>query len=91
VIVTNALVVALVRRTPDPLERDPGAISQLRMPVLALAGEADMPDFKQAAEEIAQAVPDGRREILAGAGHLAPLETPDLFWDVLHAFLDARS
>jgi pimeloyl-ACP methyl ester carboxylesterase len=80
-----------VAEAPDPLERDPGAISQLRMPVLALAGEADMPDFKQAAEQIAEAVPAGRSEILAGAGHLAPLETPDLFWDVLHAFLDARS
>ena len=74
---------------PDPLERDPEAISRLRMPVLALAGEADMPDFKQAIEEIAAAIPGARAEILAGAGHLAPLEAPDRFWEALREFLEA--
>jgi pimeloyl-ACP methyl ester carboxylesterase len=75
----------------DPLARDPGAVSRLRIPVLALAGEADMPDFKRAVEEIAAAIPGARTDTLAGAGHLAPLETPDRFWDALHAFLEERA
>jgi 3-oxoadipate enol-lactonase len=73
---------------PDPLERDPEAVSRLRMPVLALAGERDLPDFKQAIEEIAAAIPGARTGILQGAGHLAPLETPDRFWDALREFLE---
>jgi pimeloyl-ACP methyl ester carboxylesterase len=57
--------------------------------MLVLAGEADMPDFKRAAEEIAAAVPGARSEVLKGAGHLAPLETPDQFWSALREFLEA--
>jgi pimeloyl-ACP methyl ester carboxylesterase len=74
---------------PDPLERDPAALSRLQIPVLALAGEFDMPDFKHAAEAIADAVTDARAKILQGAGHLAPLEVPELFWSELRAFLEA--
>jgi 3-oxoadipate enol-lactonase len=62
-------------------------MSSLRLPVLALAGDADMPDFRLGAEQIADAVPDARMEVLAGAGHLAPLETPDAFWRALSAHL----
>ena len=76
-----------VSEAPDPLARDPSALSRLQMPVLALAGQADMPDFKRGAEEIAAAIPGARAEVLEGAGHLAPLETPDRFWDVLKTFL----
>ena len=77
-----------VSEAPDPLEADPAALSRLQMPVLALAGEYDMVDFKQAADAIAEAVPGARAEILPGAGHLAPLEAPDRFWDALRAFLE---
>ena len=73
---------------PDPLELDPQALSRLAMPVLALAGEADMPDFKRGAEEIADAIPGARTEILSEAGHLAPLEAPDQFWNALRGFLE---
>ena len=76
-----------VSEAPDPLERDPESLSRLQMPVLVLAGEADMPDFKRAAEEIANAIPSARARILEGAGHLAPLEVPDQFWGELRAFL----
>lgn len=59
----------------------------LRIPVLAVAGERDMPDFKLGAEQIGQHVPGGRSELLPGAEHLAPLEAPDAFRDVLLGFL----
>jgi 3-oxoadipate enol-lactonase len=59
----------------------------LEVPVLAVAGEADMPDFKAGAREIAGLVRHGRCEIVRGAGHLAPLETPDEFRRLLLGFL----
>ncbi len=34
---------------PDPLEDNPGVLAGLEMPVLLIAGEHDMPDFKRAA------------------------------------------
>lgn len=73
---------------PDPLERDPSLVERIRVPVLALAGEADMPDFKLGAEEIARAVPGAELAIIPGAGHLAPLETPDAFWARLRRHLE---
>ena len=73
---------------PDPLERDPRLLSALQIPVLALAGEGDMPDFKLAVEQIAEEVPHARARILSHAGHLAPLETPDEFWGELRQHLE---
>jgi len=72
---------------PDPLEAHPEVLETLPMPVLTTAGEADMPDFKLGAAEIAGLVPDGRVEIIEGAGHLAPLEAPQEFRRLLLAFL----
>jgi pimeloyl-ACP methyl ester carboxylesterase len=77
-----------VHEAPDPLEGDPDALSRVRVPVLALAGAADMPDFKLGAEQIAEAAPDGRMEVITGAGHLAPLEAPDEFWNALRGHLE---
>jgi pimeloyl-ACP methyl ester carboxylesterase len=78
-----------VSEAPDPLEQHPEMLERLSMPVLAVAGETDMTDFKQAAEQIAEAVPRGEQKTLAGAGHLAPLEAPDSFRELLLAFLRA--
>ncbi len=38
-----------------------------------------MPDFADAAPGLAAALPDGRHAVIAGAGHLASLETPEAF------------
>lgn len=64
---------------PDPLEDRPQVLQGLQIPVLAVAGEADMPDFKTGAREIADRVPHGQFEVIQGAGHLAPLEAPQEF------------
>jgi pimeloyl-ACP methyl ester carboxylesterase len=57
------------------------------MPVLAAAGESDMPDFQQGAEQLVRWLPQSRLVLLKGAGHLAPLEAPDEFRDLLLDFL----
>ncbi len=79
-----------VEEAPDPLEDDADALSRLDIPVLALVGAADMPDFKFGAEQIATAVPDARMEVISGAGHLAPLEAPEAFWSALSRHLEDR-
>ena len=57
------------------------------MPVLVAAGELDMPDFRDGAELLAARLPDARRVEIAGAGHLAPLEQPDAFRELLLGYL----
>jgi pimeloyl-ACP methyl ester carboxylesterase len=72
---------------PDPLVKWPGALDGLRVPVLALTGEHDMPDFREEAVLLARRLPVARHAVIAGAGHLAPLETPDAFRELLLEFL----
>ena len=73
---------------PDPLEGDPSALTRLRMPALVAAGERDMPEFRDGAVALAQAMPEARHVVIAGAGHLAPLETPDAFRALLLEVLE---
>lgn len=64
----------------DPVEADPeAALAGLSIPVLVAAGEHDMPDFVIAAEALARLLPAARHTVIAGAGHLAPLEQPAAF------------
>jgi pimeloyl-ACP methyl ester carboxylesterase len=77
-----------VQEAPDPLENHPEILERLQVPVLAAAGEGDMPDFKAGAAEIAELVPRGEATLIHGAGHLAPLEAPDTFKHLLLDFLD---
>jgi pimeloyl-ACP methyl ester carboxylesterase len=79
------------REAPDPLEAEPAAVEALTVPVLTMAGESDMPDFLAGARDLAARIPGGQCEIAPGAGHLAPLETPDAFAERLIAFLRAAT
>jgi pimeloyl-ACP methyl ester carboxylesterase len=54
-----------------------------------MVGEHDMTDFHQAAAELARLLDAGEPVVIAGAGHLAPLETPAAFRDSLLGFLGA--
>jgi pimeloyl-ACP methyl ester carboxylesterase len=62
---------------PDPLEADPGALARFDAPTVVVAGEHDMRDFHEAAAELGAELPRARLQIIAGAGHLAPLEQPE--------------
>jgi pimeloyl-ACP methyl ester carboxylesterase len=67
---------------PDPLEG-----RELQVPALIGVGEQDMPDFHAAADAWAAELPDAGRVTIAGAGHLAPLEQPEAFRELLVRFL----
>jgi pimeloyl-ACP methyl ester carboxylesterase len=72
---------------PDPVEEHPEVIGELDVPTLVAAGELDKPDFLRGADSMAAAIPRARHTVIAGAGHLAPLETPDAFRQLVLAFL----
>ncbi len=72
---------------PDPLERDPAALARLAVPALVAVGELDMSDFHRAAEKLAGTLPQAQLSVIAGAGHFAPLETPEAFRELLLDFL----
>jgi pimeloyl-ACP methyl ester carboxylesterase len=77
-----------VTAAPDPLERDPGLLAMLDVPVLAAAGEHDMPDFKRGARELANMLPSCQLAMVPNAGHLVPLEAAQEFRELLLEFLD---
>jgi pimeloyl-ACP methyl ester carboxylesterase len=71
----------------DPLEEHPERLREITVPVLVAAGELDMPDFLWSARALADAMPHASRNVIAGAGHLAPLETPLAFRQLVSDFL----
>lgn len=73
---------------PDPVEEDPGWPARVSMPVLLAAGERDMPDMQEGVHVLGGRLPHARCEFIPGAGHLAPLETPEAFRALLLDFLD---
>ena len=46
-------------------------------------GEHDMRDFRIAADALVEALPNAHKTVLPGAGHLAPLEQPRAFRELL--------
>jgi pimeloyl-ACP methyl ester carboxylesterase len=72
---------------PDPLEEDPSALTHVHLPALIAVGEHDMPDFHAAAYELARLLATQPPVVIAGAGHLAPLEQPAAFTALLLEFL----
>ncbi len=72
---------------PDPVEQNPDDLARLDLPTLVAAGEHDMRDFRDGAEVMARTLPRARHAVIEGAGHLAPLETPEEFRRLVLAFL----
>jgi pimeloyl-ACP methyl ester carboxylesterase len=51
-------------------------LGELALPVVLVVGERDE-KFRAIAEAMAERLPDGRVEVVAGAGHAVQLEQPD--------------
>lgn len=71
----------------DPLEPDSSALSTLNTQALVAVGEFDMPDFHVGAEVLAQELRQSRLVVIPQAGHLAPLEQPDAFRELVLDYL----
>ena len=73
----------------DPLEGRPEALASIALPAVVAAGEFDKRDFRDGARLLAEALPRARHEVIAGAGHLAPLEAPAAFRELVLDLLRA--
>ena len=78
---------ASAEEPPDPLEERPELLAGLDVPTLIAAGEREMSDFRDGAVAMAEAIPGSRLVLIEGAGHLAPLEKPEAFRELLTDFL----
>jgi 3-oxoadipate enol-lactonase len=74
-----------VPEAPDPLDQI--GLAAIAVPAIVAAGERDMSDFREGARRMADQLPVARHIEIPGAGHLAPLETPEAFRELLLAFL----
>jgi 3-oxoadipate enol-lactonase len=72
---------------PPALSRLPS----LRVPTLVLAGEHDIPDVHAHAGAIAAGIPNARRDVLAGCGHVPYLEQPEEFARTVVSFVQSAS
>jgi 3-oxoadipate enol-lactonase len=64
-------------------------LNEIKVPVLIMAGEFDIPDVHAHAGAINAGIPDSRRIIIPDAGHLVPLEQPALFNEAVTEFLNS--
>ncbi|MDP7578657.1 MAG: alpha/beta fold hydrolase [SAR202 cluster bacterium] len=70
---------------------EPVAIDRLHeisCPTLVVVGQRDTPDFQAIAEILHMGIHNARKTILAGAGHMANMEEPEKFNEILMEFLD---
>ncbi|MFN8534816.1 MAG: alpha/beta fold hydrolase [Dehalococcoidia bacterium] len=71
-----------------PLRVDPAArVAELRMPVLIIEGERELPGILARGDYLMATLPNGERVRLDDAGHLSNLDQPERFNAVLAAFL----
>lgn len=76
----------------DPTDRSwkvTDRLAEVGVPTLVVIGEHEIPDFRNMAALLAERAPGSRLEVVAGAGHLVPLERPDEFARLACLFLTA--
>ena len=52
-------------------------LTELRMPVLAIVGELDLPDFRQITATIGAEAPHATQRVVLDAGHMVNMEAPE--------------
>jgi pimeloyl-ACP methyl ester carboxylesterase len=76
-----------VDEAPDPVEQDPTGLARLDVAALVAVGQRDKPDFHEGAEVLARTMPRGRHAVIDRAGHLAPLDAPEAFRELVLGYL----
>ena len=69
---------------------DPPAAQQLSTisaPTLIVVGERDLPDFLAIAAMLEQHIPNGRKVVMPGVGHMSNMENPEGFNQIVLSFL----
>ncbi len=78
-----------VNRNPEHGSKPPAItrLDAIRAPVLIILGERDMDDFRAIADTLAQKIPGARKAVLPGVGHMANMEAPEQFNQIVSRFL----
>ena len=61
-------------------------LNEMKIPVLIMVGEYDIPDVHACSGAFSAGIPGSQRIIIPDAGHLIPLEQPDLFNEAVTGF-----
>jgi len=61
-------------------------LGEVACPTLVVSGECDTPEFRAMASFAAQRIPRAQLAVIPGAGHLLPLEAPELVLETLFGF-----
>ena len=72
---------------PSPSKLHIERLEELRAPALIAVGESDTESFHEVAAMLAERLLVARKAVVPEAGHLAPLESPGAFDDILLDFL----
>jgi 3-oxoadipate enol-lactonase len=62
-------------------------LERIAVPTLLIAGEEDTNAPLKTMTRMAETIPGARLQVLRGIGHLAPLECPDRYADIVRSFL----
>jgi pimeloyl-ACP methyl ester carboxylesterase len=76
-----------VEPAADPVEDDPSLLGGIAVPTLIATGEHDMPDYHDGADWFERMIPGSRSVVIEGARHLAPLERPEAFRELMLGWL----
>jgi pimeloyl-ACP methyl ester carboxylesterase len=75
----------------DPIRLlEPPSIEQLdniRVPTLIVIGERDLPDFLTIADVLQERIPNARKVVMPGVGHMSNMEDPERFNEIALGFL----
>ena len=69
----------------------PPRLEDIHVPALVLNGEFDLESRRLAGEALSKVLPRAERQIISGAGHLANLDNPHSYNDVLRRFLQRHA
>jgi 3-oxoadipate enol-lactonase len=78
---------ATERDTPDRTWKLTDRLGEIAVPTLVLRGDGEIPEFAAMAAVVAATVPGARLRVIAGSGHLVPLERPGALAAALAGFL----
>jgi len=79
---------ATARDAPDREWRAIDRLAEIAAPTLVIRGEHDVPDFAAMSALVREQIPGARLEVVAGSGHLVPLERPEALVQLLLSFLE---
>ena len=78
---------AMERDAPDRTWKLTDRLGEIAMPTIVLRGDGEIPDFAAMADVVVATVPGARLQVIAGSGHLVPLERPGALAAALAGFL----